>query len=97
MARNFNVVAGVDTHKKTHTIVVLDSVASEILRFTIQADVRGCEDAIVKVSALGAAVWGIEGAGVYGRQLAEMRAISQTRPRQVRSNRREGHCRSGFA
>lgn len=72
MAERFDFVVGVDTHKKTHTFVVLDRVACEVLRFTVGSDVSGCEDAIAKVSSLGIAVWGIEGTGVYGRHLAEM-------------------------
>lgn len=65
------VVAGVDTHKRTHSIVVLDAIGSQLLAFTISADYDGYEQAIARTAQLGDVVWGIEGTGVYGRLFAE--------------------------
>jgi transposase len=60
-------VAGVDTHKDTHSIVVIDRVGVVVAQFTIAATLEGYAQAISRVSEFEGLVWGIEGTGSYGR------------------------------
>lgn len=67
-----NFVAGVDTHKMTHTIVVLNSVGAVVLQRTISAEHSAYIEVIAEITALGEVSWGIEGTGSYGQALADV-------------------------
>ncbi len=60
-------VAGVDTHKDTHSIAVIDRVGAVVAELTIAATVEGYAQAITRVTEFEGLVWGIEGTGSYGR------------------------------
>jgi transposase len=66
------VVAGVDTHKATHTIVVLNEVGALLHELTIPATAEGYQAALDAVRPWGHVVWGVEGAGCYGRALVQV-------------------------
>ena len=67
-----NLVAGVDTHKMTHAIAVLNSAGAVVLQKTIPAEQSAYTEAIAEVTALGEVTWGIEGTGSYGQALADV-------------------------
>ena len=64
-------VAGVDTHKDSHTIVFLDAVGEPVANLVIPTTIAGFQKAIRVAKKLGDVVWGVEGTGSYGRGLAE--------------------------
>jgi len=64
-------VAGVDTHRDNHSIVILDPVGRVLKQFTIAATVDGYQHAIDEAAPFGEVIWGIEGTGSYGRGLAD--------------------------
>jgi transposase len=66
-----SLVAGVDSHKESLAVVVIDSVGKELDRFTIENGTAHFEATLKRVRRLGKAVWGIEGTGAYGRLFAD--------------------------
>lgn len=67
------IIVGVDTHKASHTIVVLSGSGEELDQFTIPATAQGFQHALERVEHLAdEACWGIEGAYTYGRGLADL-------------------------
>jgi len=64
-------VAGVDTHRDTHSIVIIDSAGRLVCQLTITADADGYQRAIHEARAFGEVIWGIEGTGSYGRGFAD--------------------------
>jgi len=71
-----NVVAGVDCHRETHTIVFLDAVGKELEHFVIPTTPEGYAEAIARARPYGHVSWGLEGTGSYGRAFAD--ALLQT-------------------
>lgn len=65
-------VAGVDCHKGSHTVVLINSVGEVVSEFTIPTTVEGFRFAIERVSDYGNAEWGLEGTGCYGRAFADV-------------------------
>jgi len=65
-------VAGVDSHKGTHTVVILDAVGVQQASLQISADAEGYAKAITAARTLGQVTWGIEGSGSYGRAFARV-------------------------
>lgn len=67
-----SIVVGVDTHKKTHTLVVLKGIGEEVDAFSIPATPEGYRIARQRVKEQSDdSIWGIEGAYTYGQGLAE--------------------------
>ena len=64
-------VAGVDSHKDSLAIVLIDSVGKEIDRFCIDNNASSFDVAVKRVRRHGKAIWGIEGTGAYGRLFAD--------------------------
>lgn len=60
-------VAGVDCHKDTHTVAVLDGVGKLLCEFQIAADPSGYRQAIANLANHAGINMGLEGTGVYGR------------------------------
>lgn len=60
------IVAGVDCHKGSHTIVFLNAVGQVVQQLTIGTTADGYEQALALGDSLGCTEWGIEGAGCYG-------------------------------
>ena len=65
------VVVGVDTHKDSHAIVVVDPVGTVLKQAVIRATPEGYARAIAAVTEFDDVTWGIEGAGSYGRGLVD--------------------------
>jgi transposase len=65
------VVAGVDTHKATPAVVVLNAVGAVLQELTIPATAEGYQAALNAVRPWGRVVWGVEGAGSYGRAFVD--------------------------
>lgn len=65
------VFAGVDTHKETHSIVLIDRLGEVVDRFTIPANASGYAEAITRSAPHRGLVWGLEGTGSYGRSFAD--------------------------
>lgn len=65
------VVAGVDCHKDSHTIVFISGVGEVLSELTIPATREGYADAMERAGAYGAVEWGLEGTGSYGRAFAD--------------------------
>ena len=63
-------VAGVDCHKDSHAIVVVDELGKVLRSFSIAASSEGYHQAIAVGKELRVAAWGLEGTGVYGRSFA---------------------------
>jgi len=65
------VVAGVDCHKKTHSLVFIDAVGTVLSKLTIQVNDEGYAQAIEHGNRYGEVEWGLEGTGLYGHGFAE--------------------------
>lgn len=62
--------AGVDTHKDTHSIAILDALGQVLDAFTISATPEGYAEAISRSESHAVTAWGLEGTGSYGRCFA---------------------------
>lgn len=65
-------VAGVDTHKDSHTIAILDERGQLVRTLTIPTTEAGYTDALQTATALGETRWGLESTGCYGNAFAKM-------------------------
>lgn len=64
-------IAGVDTHKDRHVIVIIDSVGKAVRAFSVPATSSGYRRAISVASELGGTLtWGLESTGCYGALFA---------------------------
>jgi transposase len=63
--------AGVDTHKNTHTIVVVNQVGTDLETFAIPATSAGYAEAMELTAKYNGLIWGLEGTGSYGRPFAD--------------------------
>ncbi|MGA8576070.1 MAG: IS110 family transposase [Candidatus Cybelea sp.] len=64
-------VAGVDTHKDTHVIVIIDGVGKLVRALSVPATSSGYRRAISVASELGGTLaWGLESTGCYGASFA---------------------------
>ena len=70
------VVAGVDCHKDTHTIVFLNELGKVEQELSIPATTRGYAVAIETGRRYGEVRWGIEGSGSYGALFAQQLVAS---------------------
>lgn len=66
MTDSVRVVAGVDCHKASHTIVFLDAIGRVLEKLTVPTTEEGYERALSAGERLGCSEWGVEGAGCYG-------------------------------
>lgn len=64
-------VAGVDCHKHSHTIVVIDQVGAQQACLKITADADGYQKAIEFSKPFSDLAWGVESTGFYGYGLAQ--------------------------
>ncbi len=62
--------AGVDTHRDTHSIVVINRVGEVLDSFAIEANPAGYADAMRRTAQYDGLIWGLEGTGSYGRPFA---------------------------
>jgi transposase len=69
--KNLEFFAGVDTHRDTHSIVVINQVGELVESFQISAESRGYAEAIELLAKYEGLVWGLEGTGSYGRPFAD--------------------------
>lgn len=96
LAELVEVVIGVDTHKDTHTVAVLDSVTGAVLdRATVTADPDGYADLVTLARRHpGLRAWAMEGSGGYGaglaRHLADLGEMVVELDRPVRPKRWAG-------
>lgn len=63
--------AGVDTHRDTHSVAVVNQLGELVDRFTIPATSSGYAEAIERTTNFLPLVWGLEGTGSYGRPFAD--------------------------
>lgn len=63
--------AGVDTHRDTHSIAVLNQLGELLESFTIAASSSGYSEAIKRTAKYPSLIWGLEGTGSYGRSFAD--------------------------
>ncbi len=63
--------AGVDTHKDTHSVAVLNQLGEKVEAFSIAANGEGYAEAMERVAKFAPLVWGLEGTGSYGRPFAD--------------------------
>lgn len=63
--------AGVDTHRDTHYVVVIDGLGAVLDSFTIAATSTGYAEAMSRTEKFDGLVWGLEGTGSYGRLFAD--------------------------
>ena len=70
------IVAGVDCHKSTHTVVFLDELGRSCDSLTFATSPDGYQEALGAAKRFGCTEWGIEGAGSYGYALAVFVAAS---------------------
>ena len=61
--------AGVDTHRDSHSIAILNHLGEVLDSFTIAATSIGCAEAIDRTAKYSPLTWGLEGTGSYGRPL----------------------------
>lgn len=62
--------AGVDTHRDTHAVAVINSLGELLESFTIEANSAGYAEAMGRASRYPGLIWGLEGTGSYGRSFA---------------------------
>ncbi len=62
--------AGVDCHKDTHTVVILDTRGKVVRELVVASESAGYAQAIAAAKELGEVVFGLEGTGHYGRAFA---------------------------
>ena len=89
------VVAGVDCHKSSHTVVFLDAIGVVVERMIIPTSAAGYEQALEAGERLGVAEWGLEGTGCYGFGLAVFAAARGVRVLEVPGSLTKRHRRSG--
>jgi len=65
-------IAGVDCHKDSHSIVVVDSTGQVLSELVIPTTPQGYQAAVEAANKLGTVVWGLEGSGSYGRAFADV-------------------------
>jgi transposase len=70
------IVAGVDCHRSTHTIVFIDGLGQVRNSLTIPTNPDGYRAALSASSELGCNEWGIEGSGLYWHAFAVFVAAS---------------------
>ena len=63
--------AGVDTHRDTHSIVIINELGEVLDRFTIPTSSAGYTEAIARSEKHPEIEWGLEGIGSYGRSFAD--------------------------
>jgi transposase len=63
--------AGVDTHRDTHSIAIVNGLGEIVEAFTIAADHAGYAAAIERSGKFEDVIWGLEGTGSYGRPFAD--------------------------
>lgn len=63
--------AGVDTHRDTHSIAIVNALGELLDAFTITADHDGYAEAIDRSFKFTGLIWGLEGTGSYGRPFAD--------------------------
>jgi len=66
-----NFFAGVDTHRDTHSVAIINELGELLDSFTINTDTIGFEQAIARSAAFVNLVWGLEGTASYGRPFVE--------------------------
>lgn len=66
------IVAGVDCHKDSHSIVFVDGSGQMLAELVIATTLEGYQTAIDAARMLGSVVWGLEGSGSYGRFFADV-------------------------
>jgi transposase len=92
-------IIGVDAHKTVHAAVALDNAGREVDQWRGANRLEGWEDLRDWARALDAErQWGIEGAGQYGRGLAQLlvaggAVVWEVNPRQTAAMRRGGRQR----
>lgn len=64
------IVAGVDCHKSSHTVVFLNAVGELCGQLTFSTSESGYQSALDLAVQLGCREWGLEGSGCYGYALA---------------------------
>jgi len=64
--------AGVDTHRDTHSVAIVNALGNVLDSFTIAADQSGYAEAIERTRKFQGLVWGLEGTGSYGRSFADV-------------------------
>lgn len=65
-------VAGVDTHKDSHTVVFLNHAGHVVQSVTIPTTQAGYVQALQTAAQLGEVTWGLESTGCYGSAFARM-------------------------
>jgi transposase len=63
--------AGVDTHRDTHSIAIVNALGEMVDAFTISANRDGYVEAIERSRKFNGLIWGLEGTGSYGRSFAD--------------------------
>lgn len=77
-----SIVAGVDCHAESHTVVVVDGLGRTLGELVVRTEPAAFADARVQVGqwaaahGAGALVWGLESTGSYGRGFAEFLVAS---------------------
>ena len=88
-------VAGVDCHKSSHTIVVLDDLGVQKACWKVSADPKGYEKVLEQAAHFGNLVWGIESSGFYGYGLAQALVAHGYRVLEVPGTVTKRHRRQG--
>ncbi len=66
------VVAGVDCHRDTHAVVILNEVGRPLKELTIPTSIEGYQLALSVASEFDEVSWGLESTGCYGSAFAKM-------------------------
>jgi transposase len=63
--------AGVDTHRDTHSIAIVNRLGELLESFTVAANSSGYAEALAQTAKYAGLIWGLEGTGSYGRPFAD--------------------------
>ena len=71
MEHDLEYFAGVDTHKETHAVAIVDGLGRELEVFSIPASSAGYVNAMELTAKYAGLIWGVEGTGSHGRPFAD--------------------------
>lgn len=63
--------AGVDTHRDSHSVVIINELGEVLERFTLPTTSEAYAETIARLQHYSDLIWGLEGIGSYGRTFAD--------------------------
>lgn len=87
------IVAGVDCHKSSHTVVFLNAIGEICGELTFPTSESGYQSALAIAAKLGCREWGVEGSGCYGYAFSVFAAADSALVFDVPGVLTQRHCK----